>query len=68
MLQFEELKLSLQGLEPELKDLADALGLEAMRKEILELDQKATAPDFWDDMENSQKILQRSSSLKNREI
>lgn len=66
MLQFEELKLSLQGLEPELRDLADALGLEAMRKEILELDQKATAPDFWDDMERSQKVLQRSSSLKNK--
>jgi peptide chain release factor 2 len=66
MLQFEELKQSLQGLEPELKDLADALGLDALRKEILELDQKATAPDFWDDMERSQKILQRSSSLKSK--
>ena len=66
MLQFEELKLSLQGLEPELKDLAEALGLDAMHKEILELDQKATAPDFWDDMEKSQKILQHSSSLKNK--
>lgn len=66
MLQFEELKLSLQGLEPELKDLAEALGLDTLRKEILELDQKATAPDFWDDMEKSQKILQRSSSLKNK--
>ena len=66
MLQFEELKLTLQGLKPELEDLADALGLEAMRKEIMELDQKATAPDFWDDMERSQKVLQRSSSLKNK--
>ncbi|WBY63306.1 MAG: Peptide chain release factor 2 [Thermocaproicibacter melissae] len=66
MLQFEELKLSLQGLEPELRDLAEALGLDAMRKEIMELDQKATAPDFWDDMERSQKVLQRSSSLKNK--
>ena len=66
MLQFEELKLSLQGMEPELRDLADALNLEAMKKEIQELDQKATAPDFWNDMERSQKILQRSSSLKNR--
>jgi len=66
MLQYEELRLSLQGLEPELKELADALGLDGMRKEIAELDQKATAPDFWDDMENSQKILQRSSSLKNK--
>jgi peptide chain release factor 2 len=66
MLQFEELKLSLQGLEPELKDLADTLELDAMRKEILELDQKATAPNFWDDMEKSQKILQRSSALKSK--
>ena len=66
MLQFEELKQSLQNMEPALRDLADALGLDAMRKEILELDQKATAPDFWNDMEKSQKILQRSSSLKNK--
>lgn len=66
MLQYEELRLSLQGLEPELKELSDALGLDGMRKEIAELDQKATAPDFWDDMENSQKILQRSSSLKDK--
>lgn len=66
MLQFEELKLSLQQLEPELKDFADALNLDAMRKEIMELDQKATAPNFWDNMEKSQKILQRSSSLKNK--
>ncbi len=66
MLQFEELKLSLQGMEPELADLAEALNLGAARKEILELDQKATAPDFWNDMERSQKILQRSSSLKNK--
>lgn len=66
MLQYEELRLSLQSHEPELKELADALGLDAMRKEIAELDQKATAPDFWNDMEKSQKILQRSSSLKNK--
>ncbi len=66
MLQYEELKLALQSLEPELKDLAEALGLENMKKEIAELDEKATAPGFWDDMEKSQKILQRSSSLKDK--
>jgi len=66
MLQYEELRLSLQNHEPELKELADALDLDVMRKEIAELDQKATAPDFWNDMQQSQKILQRSSSLKNK--
>jgi peptide chain release factor 2 len=66
MLQFEELKLSLQELYPDLEDLADSLGLEKMREEIAELDIKAAQPGFWDDMENSQKILQRSSMLKNK--
>ena len=66
MLQYEELRLLLAGLEPALGELAEALGLDGMRKEIAELDQKATAPDFWDDMEKSQKILQRSSSLKDK--
>ena len=66
MLQYEELKQALQELEPQLQDLSEALGLDGLRKEIAELDQKAAAPDFWNDMEKSQKILQRSSSLKNK--
>lgn len=66
MLQFEELKQSLQSFKPELNDLADTLNLDAIRKEIMELDQKTTVPNFWDDAEKSQKILQRSSSLKNK--
>ena len=66
MLQYEELRLSLQSLAPELRELAGALGLGGMRKEIAELDQKAAAPGFWDDMERSRKILQRSGSLKNK--
>ena len=66
MLQFEELAQKLRDLEPDLKDLAEALGLEGMKREIAELDQKAAEPNFWDDMENSQKVLQRSSMLKNK--
>ena len=66
MLQFEELKLSLQALEPDLKDLAEALGLNSMREEIAKLDEKAAQPGFWDDMSVSQKTLQRSSMLKNK--
>ena len=66
MLQFEELRLELEGLEPEIRDLAEALGLKAMANEAAELDMKASEPGFWDDMEKSQKILQRSSLLKNK--
>ena len=66
MLQFEELKLALQELEPSLNDLAEALGLEGMKDEIAKLDEKASQPGFWDDLENSQKILQRSGALKGK--
>ena len=66
MLQFEELRLELEGLEPEIRDLSEALGLKAMANEVTELDMKASEPGFWDDMEKSQKILQRSSMLKNK--
>lgn len=66
MVQFEELKLALEELLPDIKDLADALGLKACESEIQQLEFKAAEPGFWDDLENSQKILQRTSFLKDK--
>lgn len=66
LVQFEELRLELEKLKPGIDDLADALGLNAMRSEIEQLENKAAEPGFWDDMENSQKILQRTSMLKDK--
>lgn len=65
MLEFEQLNLRLQSNENELRDLKDALGYNALCREIEELETKASAPDFWDDMEKSQKILQKTGKLKN---
>ena len=65
MLEFEQLSLRLQSNEGELRDLKDALGYDRLTREIEELETKASAPGFWDDMENSQKILQRTGKLKN---
>ncbi len=66
MLQFEELRLELLECRKPLDELAEALGLDEMRKEIAILEEQAAAPDFWDDMKNSQKILQKTASLKNK--
>ncbi len=66
MIQFEELRIELERIYPEIEDLADALGLGAIKSEIEQLEHKAAEPSFWDDMENSQKILQRTSMLKNK--
>ena len=65
MLEFEQLKLRLEANSNELHDLKDALGYNALCREIEELETKASAPDFWDDLENSQKILQKTGKLKN---
>ena len=66
MLQFEELKLRLVAHEEELSNLAEALGLEKMKKEIANLEEQAAQDGFWDDIQNSQKVLQRTSGLKNK--
>lgn len=66
MLQYEELRLKLKECEKPIEDLAGALGLSAMNKEIEELEQQAAQPAFWDDIENSQKVLQRTAMLKGK--
>ncbi len=65
MLEFEQLGLRLNSYEGELHDLKDALGYNALCREIEELETKAAAPDFWGNMENSQKVLQKTGKLKN---
>ena len=66
MLEYEELRLKLLEYEKPLEDLKNALGLSQMRDEIKELEEEAAKDGFWDDLENSQKILQRTSMLKNK--
>ncbi len=66
MIQFEELRLELEGMDPDIKELANALGLDKLKMEIEQLEQRASQPGFWDDVENSQKILQKTGALKNK--
>ena len=66
MVQFEELRLRLLESEKPMGELAAALGLEEMAKEIATLEEQTTAEDFWGDLKNSQKVLQRIASLKNK--
>ena len=35
-----------------------------MKGDIAELEKESAKPDFWDDMENSQKVMQKIGSLK----
>lgn len=66
MLQYEELRLKLAGMRPEIQDLGTALGLDAARAEVRELEEKAAQPNFWDDVEHSQAVLQKTGQLKDK--
>ncbi len=66
MLQYEELRLELLGHEEALGELKESIGYEAMAAEVAELEEQTAADGFWDDIENSQVVLQRTSKLKNR--
>ncbi len=67
MLEYDEIRLELNGMKPQLDDLAEALGLEKNRAEIAKLEEESGAADFWDDLANSQKVLKRLRELKNKE-
>ena len=66
MLQFDELRLSLEELRPQIEDLREAIGVDTIEKEVKELEKTAAKPGFWDDVNESKKILRKTSILKNK--
>ena len=66
MLQYEELRLKLLEREKPLQELKESIGYDTMSAEVKELEAQAAENGFWDDVENSQKVLQRTSRLKSK--
>ncbi|HIU69051.1 MAG TPA: peptide chain release factor 2 [Candidatus Scubalenecus merdavium] len=64
MIVYEELKQRLLQSEQPLKDLREALNIETLKQEVQALEKESAAEDFWNDMENSQKVLKKISSMK----
>lgn len=66
MILLNELKAELNSYLPEIKELADVLNIENSRIELEELQNKAAEPGFWDDLEKSQQVLQKTKSIENK--
>ncbi|MBQ6381137.1 MAG: peptide chain release factor 2 [Clostridia bacterium] len=64
MIQYEELKFELKQKLPALTELADALGLENLKKEAADLEAQSAEAGFWEDVENSQKVQKRLSEIQ----
>lgn len=64
MVEFEELRLRLLDSEKPIENLKEALAIDSLKAEVEVLEKESAAPDFWDNMENSQKVMQKIGSLK----
>lgn len=59
MLLLEELKVELEGYRKDMKELYVILDIDKCKNEITELQDESGKAGFWDDLENSQKIMQK---------
>lgn len=64
MIQYDETRLAMEALTPEIEELRGALNLDGIKVKLDELEMKSTEPTFWDDPEKSQAILQQISQYK----
>ncbi|WP_296627416.1 peptide chain release factor 2 [uncultured Negativibacillus sp.] len=66
MLQIEDLKQELQNQQPRIHDLREALGYDRLAAEKKKLDEEAAKPDFWNDVENTKKVLKEQKVLSEK--
>ena len=66
MILLDELKTELSSYIPEIKELSDVLNIENSKVELEELRNKAAEPGFWDDLEKSQQVLQKTKAIENK--
>lgn len=64
MLEFEEYKVKLNGLKPVLSDLGAALKLSEAKRELAEYEKETEQEGFWDNLENSQRVMKIIKQLR----
>ena len=66
MIEFEEYKVKLNGLKPQLETLRDGMKLDAAREEIRELEARTAADGFWNDAAAATKVQQQMKRLQDK--
>ena len=64
IIQLEEAKRTLQAMKGDIEELGSALKIDRLHDEAEELEQKTLVPDFWEDTENSGRILRELKRIK----
>ena len=66
IIEFEDYKQKILGLQPELENLRRALKLDEAAQELSQLEEEREHDMFWTNLENSQKVLQRIKQLESK--
>lgn len=66
MLEFDEYRLTLENMQGDIEELKESLDIAGTNAQIEKLEKQSADPAFWDNMEESQKILQKIKQLKNK--
>ncbi|NLW65656.1 MAG: peptide chain release factor 2 [Clostridiales bacterium] len=66
MIEFEDYKFKLNNLRPQLDTLGEALKLEDTKRELEKLQRETEAEGFWDDIENTQRVLKQTKHLRHK--
>ena len=64
IIALENAKHELIDMREKVKDLGSALRIETLQGRVAELEQKTADPSFWNDQENSSKVLQELKQSK----
>ncbi len=67
MLELDQLKQKLETLQQPLRNLGDSLDLNVKKQRIAEIQRYMEAPDFWDDVDRSQKMTRELKTLQDTE-
>lgn len=66
MIILDDLRVEMVGYRKEMEELADVLNIKAAKDRVAQLNEETAKDGFWDDLENSQKVLQETKSLERK--
>lgn len=66
MIILDDLRVEMTGYRKEMTELADVLNIQAAKDRIAELNAETAKDGFWDDLENSQKVLRETKALERK--
>ncbi|MHB1477743.1 MAG: PCRF domain-containing protein, partial [Coriobacteriia bacterium] len=63
-IMIEDRTSDIRALRERVEEIGTYLHLDAKRSDLLSLEERTTAPDFWDDQSNAQRVMAQAAGLR----